>query len=351
MYELIIRVDASELIGTGHIMRMLALAQAWRDHLGTTSSVLFVCAELPGGLPDRMMREGFCVKRVEVKPGAQEDAVQCVAIAREWSQHPKDAWVVVDGYHFGASYQAFLRASGFKLLVIDDYNCLPGYEADILVNQNLGSEKYSYQINEECRLLTGPSYALLRREFRGVELNRASAPSGHGFRLLVTMGGADFHHMTRAVLDALEKLPGEPLNIRAVMGAAYQNFDGLRECIARSRHHVELLIDVERMTDVLLWADLAISAAGSTCWELMSLGVPLAVVMIADNQRDVAREMIDRELAANLGWHEDWIADVGCKRIASLIGDSSMREAMSKRGQAVVNRNGATAVVAAMQER
>ena len=92
--NLIIRADASTEIGTGHVMRCLALAQAWQD---AGNKATFVMAMKSPAIEARLRSEGFEVVIVQQTPGSAEDAVQTEGVA---NQHNAQ-WIVVDGYQFG----------------------------------------------------------------------------------------------------------------------------------------------------------------------------------------------------------------------------------------------------------
>src|SRR5882762_1059360 len=111
--NLLFRTDASVAIGTGHVMRCLALAQAWQQAGG---NVVFVTAEMTPSLEARLRISRIKVARLGVTAGGAEDAARTSAAARS----EKVDWVVVDGYQFDSAYQAGLRADGLKVLFIDD---------------------------------------------------------------------------------------------------------------------------------------------------------------------------------------------------------------------------------------
>src|SRR5437667_346563 len=112
--QVIFRVDASPVIGTGHVMRCLALAQACRRSGG---SAIFGSAEITPALDTRLTGEGFQSVRLSTAPGSVEDATNTVAVALEHNA----SWVVADSYNFGTDYQHAIKAAGLRLLLLDDY--------------------------------------------------------------------------------------------------------------------------------------------------------------------------------------------------------------------------------------
>ena len=105
---LLIRADGSLAIGTGHVMRCLALAQAWRDAGG---DAVFAMADATPALEERLRNEGFEVARAAVQVGSVADAEETAQLAHKHGA----SWVVVDGYEFGEGYQASLKKRGSRL--------------------------------------------------------------------------------------------------------------------------------------------------------------------------------------------------------------------------------------------
>src|SRR3984957_5352884 len=179
---LLIRADASNAIGAGHVMRCLALAQAWQDAGG---QAIFVFAELPALLEKRLESEGFGVVRTMVKAGSPDDADSIIEIAREQSV----AWVIVDGDRFDSVFLDRVRSAGLHLLLVDDFARRESFPADLSVNPNMGAEEKLYREKGSlARLCLGESYVLLRREFRSRPPSRVCPD--RGCRVLVTLGGS-----------------------------------------------------------------------------------------------------------------------------------------------------------------
>jgi UDP-2,4-diacetamido-2,4,6-trideoxy-beta-L-altropyranose hydrolase len=262
----------------------------------------------------------------------------------------KAAYVVLDGYDFDSEYQRAVRAGGCRLLVIDDTVRLTHYDADILLNQNLGAVELKYDCNSDAVVLLGPEYALLRREFIFWRSRLHTVPET-ARKILVTLGGSDPDNVTLNVIQALRGLEITRLQIRVVAGPANPHIEELRDAAAAFPGGLELLSAVSDMAPLMAWADLAITAAGSTCWELACLGLPAVSLVIAENQRGIAEELGTAGVVFNLGWH----AEVSSERLATavdgLLFSSFRRLRMSQKGRALVDGKGTERVVSALLQR
>src|SRR6478735_1361146 len=178
---LIIRADASIAMGTGHVMRCLALAQAWQDQGG---QCIFAMAETTAALKQRLRAEKFEVFVIGSPPASEQD----VARLLELGVSHRASWVVVDGYQFNVSYQRAIKAAGLKVLVVDDGGHCRDYCADLVLDQGFDSREEQYRNREAyTRLMLGTRYVMLRREFRAWRnWKRATPPIAK--RLLITIG-------------------------------------------------------------------------------------------------------------------------------------------------------------------
>ncbi|CAK0776265.1 UDP-2,4-diacetamido-2,4, 6-trideoxy-beta-L-altropyranose hydrolase [Gammaproteobacteria bacterium] len=265
------------------------------------------------------------------------------------------AWIVLDGYHFDPNYQAAVRALGIPVLVLDDmaHHCC--YHADLLLNQNAGAEALHYTADPDTRLLLGPRYCLLRPELRAARDAMQADASERGIemasrprRLLVTMGGADPHGLTSLALRAVAKL-GPTWETKVVVGSVFHRQIELCKQAA-DLPGVEIHTDVRDMSLLMTWADLALSAAGTTTWELACLGVPTLLTVVADNQFSVARTAAEAGCAIDLDWWEGLTATDLAVALEQLAADATRRAAMSTAGRALVDGKGVTRVIQAMRE-
>jgi len=334
--SLLIRVDASLKMGTGHVMRCIALAQTWQIAGGRAT---FVMAESTPGIQARLAQESCGVLSILCAAGSEDDVLQTITLARGRQVE----WVVVDGYQFGGDYSSELKAAGFKVLFLDDYGHAPHYSADLVLNQNAQSDEGTYSAREPyTRLLLGPDYCLLRREFSGWRgWRREIAPVGH--KVLVTMGGSDPDNVTEIVIAALQRLPNVEATV--VVGGSNPHFDALKRLASQGGQRLRLLQSVDNMPELMAWADVAVSGAGSTCWEMCLLKLPMLLIDLADNQKPIAGALNELGGAIHLGAGEHVTADEIAKRVKSLLASAAERTALSERCGRLVDGRGTERVL------
>ena len=339
---LLIRADGDAKIGAGHVMRCLALGQAWQDAGG---QVVFAMAGKTPGLETRIKQEKMEIVKLAVDPGCPDDARQTVHLAHEQQAD----WLVLDGYLFGADYQRSIKDSGLQFLVIDDYGHATHYYADLVLNQNIHAQAGIYKSKEsDTRLLLGTDYALLRREFRLWRGWKRQHPETAA-KILITLGGSDSENVTEKVLQSLGSMQQEGLEITVVVGAANPNYERLEASAGNLPHHVRLTVNAANMPELMAEADLAISAGGSTCWELAYMGLPAITIILSEDQRPIAEKLGELRVVMNLGWYENLIPGQIGQAAEDLGASMATRTAMSERGQELVDGKGGFRVVQAME--
>lgn len=339
---LVIRADASPVIGMGHAMRCLALAEVFIQE--TCGHATFLMARPSEAFVARAAGVGAEVRQLGAEPASPADAQETAEISRALGA----SWLVLDGYAFDGDFQATLVAGGLRVLALDDYGHAGHYSAELVLNPNPGADATPYGAHGPAtRLLLGPRFALLRDEFRRWSSPRPAAPP-RARRVVVTFGGGDPDNVSMRVLDALVAVPG-PLEVLVLVGAANPHEAALRAAAARSPHSVGIEVDVRDMAPRLAWADLAVAAAGGTMLELARVATPQVSIVSADNDAPGAAAMARAGVVVNLGRHEDLSAAVIGAEVAALVDDARRRAELSRRGRATVDGCGALRVLAAMR--
>lgn len=337
--SLCIRADAGERMGLGHMMRCLALAQAWKVRGG---QVKLLSHPVVPSLDRRIEEEGFDLHHLEKACGSLDEASEVASLASRY----KADWLVLDGYHFTPAYRAALKGARRRLLIVDDLADTDVSAADIILNQNVYAEPSMYSLTR--RLLLGNEYALLRREFLPWRGMRPPEPND-ARRVLILLGGSDPDNVTLRVLQMLGSMvTTRRLELTVVVGAANPHAEILRAFLAASRCNAILLVDPPNLPELMTHSHIAISAAGSSCWELACLGLPMLLITTAPNQRRIATRLEEMGLAVSLGWHEDFPPTDAQARLANLLDDRRRRRRVSEQGRLLVDGGGAGRAVDAM---
>jgi UDP-2,4-diacetamido-2,4,6-trideoxy-beta-L-altropyranose hydrolase len=355
-----VRADASPVMGAGHVMRCLSLADGLRRR---GASVSFVSRSLPGHLATLVSERGHEVLDIgaaDAAPGSAGAATGGDLSHSGWlpTTQATDAadtaralgaarcdWLVVDHYALDARWETALRATASRLLVIDDL-ADRAHDCDVLLDQNLHAEaapRYAGRVPPGCELLLGPQFALLRREFRPARAE-AAARAGDVSRLLVSFGGADASSSTVVAIEAVAAALPTLTQVDVVIGADHAHRDAIQQACAR--HGYRCHVQTDRMAELMAAADLAIGAGGVTTWERCCVGLPAVVAAVAGNQVDVVEQAarhglvyaLDGPLSADrLGLH-----------LRALVDNPSLRHRMSRAALATVDGLGVDRTVQAM---
>ena len=231
-----------------------------------------------------------------------------------------------------------MRPGCRKLLAIDEL-ADRNLDVDILLDQNRSPHQarvdYEEYLSGEAVLLAGPHWSLIRPEFRD---NREEARSLNekSPRVLVIMGGSDPDELTSDVLESLIGLKTR-LDIIAVIGQPDQ-LERLELLTKTMSHSLEIRIGETKMAALMAEVDFAISAAGSTVWELCCMGVPMMLLAEEINQQAVVQQAEAAGAAVRLPSVElDCVKAV----LSTMLNGRGRLEVMSRAGQDLVDGQGA----------
>jgi UDP-2,4-diacetamido-2,4,6-trideoxy-beta-L-altropyranose hydrolase len=313
--KVIFRVDASNQMGIGHLMRCLTLAEALRRR---GVEVGFISREHPGNLCELLQQRAIPVVVLPAPKRSHEPISGCdyatwLGISQEEdAQQTIEAlqgeypdWLVVDHYGLDVEWERQLRPHVRRLMVIDDL-ANRQHECDLLLDQNYsigGESRYAGLVPDTCKLLVGTRYALLRPEYALYRL-AAKARKKKIKTVFVYFGGPDPNNLTGLVLRALSNKDLSHLYVIVVIGINNLHKEIL-EKQAHQRPETMLYSAREHLADLMSEADLAIGACGSTTWERMCVGLPAIVISISDNQRPAAEALKKRKLITYAGHFDE----------------------------------------------
>lgn len=339
MAGVLFRVDAGPRRGLGHLRRSLALAAT----LARRGAGVTVLAEPHDDVRGRVEAAGCRLAPLvlsEVEAGRPRDLEQTIAAARVAGADT----IVVDSYDVTSDgYLAALRSTGVRVVAMDDAAGFP-LSAHLVVNGAVGAETLPYRsVTGDTRFLLGPSFALLNQEYADTAV-REIAPVVR--TVLVAVGGADPHAMLPRVLGILDTIDA-PFAITAVAGPFLQSDDQLRARV--TAHGLVIARAPGTLRDLMLAADLAVSAAGQTVYELAATGTPTVAIQLAGNQAQNMRGLVHAGVVADGGAAEDpRFATVLTAAVLATMTDVGARAGMSRIGQRLVDGRGASRVADAM---
>jgi UDP-2,4-diacetamido-2,4,6-trideoxy-beta-L-altropyranose hydrolase len=344
--HLIIRSDAFTTIGTGHIMRCIALAQAWQDQGGDVTFLSHCDSE---ALRQRIIDEGFDFIPIEKPHPDPYDLNHTLEILGQFKiQNSKfKTWVIIDGYHFTSEYQKAVRDYGYRLLVVDDMAHREHYHADILLNQNIHASSLHYSCDRDTVKLLGCEYVLLRREFLKYKDWKREIPE-KAKKILVTMGGSDPDNVTLKVITAIKRLDDPDLEIKVIVGSSNPHVLDIKNAMLHAPCSMLCIENVTNMPELMAWADMAVSAGGSTCWEIAFMSLPSLIITVADNQAGIAEGLGKAGAGINLGWRENISAKQCTQTLKVMLIDKNKRSCLSEQEQRLVNGKGKQKIIRAM---
>jgi spore coat polysaccharide biosynthesis predicted glycosyltransferase SpsG len=143
----------------------------------------------------------------------------------------------------------------------------------------------------------------------------------------------------------LKRVNYPDLEVKIVAGASNPNIEILKDAVHSDRCTMSILSNVKNMAKLMAWADVAVTAAGSTCLELSFMRLPFAAITLAENQNRISEKVEQAGIAIRCGWYYELDAKSLEKRLSQLIHDSSCRSRMSEKAGDLVDGCGAERVI------
>lgn len=318
--NILIRTDSSHHTGSGHVMRTLALTEELIDK---GHRVIFVSSAMLPNLHNRILDTGAKISMIKCEISSQQDVVQTLKISEELEI---DA-VIIDGYQFNEEYLLAINGK-YKVLFFDDEAKLNNISADIIVNGSSLAYKLPYNdIAKKAKLLLGPEYIVLRKEF--ISKYDKILPLEMRHNILVTFGGTDPLELTLPVVQNLLAIIDKDQKIDVVVNS---------EINLPLNPQVIIHKNCDYMADLMQSAGLAISAGGTTISELAFMQVPTLLVVVADNQANHASNVniIDARKLSRLK-----VADQIAQKALMMMENSNLRKDLIEKNMPFFNGEGA----------
>lgn len=327
--KIFIRADGGKSIGMGHVIRTIVLASELRKR----NQVVFLCKNDTSNKYDAGIQK---IKNCDFEVIEIEDKNIIENIIKIQNEHNADI-LISDTYEVNEEYFNKLKPY-FKLTgYIDDVNkCY--MNVDFIINQNINAKKldYSKTTKEGTSLFLGPQFCMLREEFKIACKEKESKESVKD--ILLTLGGMDDSNNTMKILIKLKTLRQR---IHVVLGNAF-NKSVINEVYRFSEEYKNIYpYENANMSELMKKCDIAISACGSTIYELCAMNVPSIGIIVADNQIEVGRVMVEEGMLSDIFSINNFKEDEFVNSIIALIENKTLRDRIQEKQKSVVDVNGA----------
>lgn len=334
------RADGNSQIGMGHIMRCLSIADAAKK--SGENNIFLLSSD---DCKDLIVGRGH---QISVLHSEYEkmDSEEIIPVLKTYEPRA----LFIDSYFVTSEYMEAVhdvcREIGCIMTYIDDRYAFP-YQCDMLLNYNIiaSKEKYVrlYAENPLPFFLLGVSFAPLRKEFQNI-VGRDNAKSV--ISVLVSTGGSDTEHFTLELIK--EAAVNRDYVFHFVVGMMNPDRDRIRE-LSKRTENIVIHENVSNMKELMQSCDVAISAAGSTLYELCATGTPTVTYVLADNQKPGADGFDKKSMIKNCGD----IRELGGKQLAQrliheitiLAQDASERNKRSECMRSMVDGKGALRIM------
>ncbi len=285
MKRVLFRADSSSVIGAGHIMRDLVLAE--KEFSG--DRVIFAVRDLPGNINQAIRAKGY--ETILLEEGTAEELINIV-------RGSGIDTLVIDHYGISAEEERRIKeATGVTLVVLDDFYA--SHHCDILINHNIYADpaRYRGRVPEGCELRCGERYTLIRDAFVRAKRKRAEGEitlNPPGVRhLFLGMGGTDSAGLNVPILETLRSF-GD-VHVHVVTTGANRNLDHLRR-FCEEESSVTLHVDAPDIAEIMAGCEWAVVTPSVILHEVLYLGLPFVAIRTADNQAEMVAYLREKRL-------------------------------------------------------
>lgn len=335
------RVDANEKIATGHLMRCIAIASQCRER---GEQCLFLLAEEKETSRLRSREIPYRVLHTQ-----WDDMESEVPLMQEIMKQERMDWLVVDSYQVTAQYLSKLNQI-VPVMYIDDMALEP-YDVSALLHYGLCLDGEEYQQayqGRDLKLLMGTGYIPLREEFLLQKEGLPEAEIKREKSILLTTGGTDPYDITGQVLKlclARQEFAGYLFHV--IIGSMNRYEKDLRR-LASKYSQIVLHKNVSNMSHYMRHCELAVSAGGTTLFELCACGIPTVCFSFADNQKEGTVGMGKKDVMRYAGdAREDKVPENILKQLLFLQ-EKEVRLEYAKRMQKLVDGRGTERIADAL---
>ena len=363
----VIRADANSKIGMGHVMRCLSVADAL---LKRGEEVLFVTADdtpvpllTKKGIPYRVLHTDYADMEAEL-PELWEVLRELPqgAESPDATLAQKNTSILVDSYYVTEKYLAALKKR-ITTIYMDDIYAF-SYPVDMLINYNIYGEEMGYEKDAafaDTKLLLGANYVPLREEFsagagyvqsrKALSLGAANVTPAEEGGILITTGGSDSFNLAGQLLMEAMKYDALKEKEYHVVSGSLNPHIGELQALAQKHENIHIHCNVTNMAELMAESEVALSAGGSTLYELCAVGVPVIAFSFAENQERLVQTFVKRGIAqygGNYRTDGNKMIQNTIAGLETLLEDKNLRTEYRKKARTLVDGKGAERIAEAI---
>ncbi len=348
-----IRTDGNEVIGAGHLMRCITIAEALARLLGNRDKICFLTAEERSEelLRSRLSgqdapEDGGSFQIVTLGTDYRHMEEELPALESMLRRETSEVCILVDSYFVTDVYLRNLRRYG-RVWLLDDME-QHAFPVDGVINYNCYASVEKYQRLYQgggTRYCLGSRYVPVRSQFqKAAYVLRPEVKD-----ILVTAGGGNAGNV---VPQLLKTLFGENCHFHVALGRFHTRWQEWGDW-ERKSPRIHLYVDVKDMASLMRKCDLAVTAAGTTVYELAAVGLPFVCFSCAENQERLAEYMGEKGIGGYVGaYHREpvKVLDRLREQVRELRENYSLREAYQKEERKLVDGRGADRIAQLLAE-
>lgn len=327
MTAILICADAQPSIGTGHLRRMVTLAEALEDIAAV--DIVFQTSQLGADILASAGHQ-WTTYVAPCTPTSIRD--------RLWKGRFDVA--ILDNYHWSAKTVGPFRNAVPILMVVDDLADRV-HDADILLDQNANHSAGDYDglVPDTCVRLVGGQYCLLSKAFRQAPDHGNSVDDQ---QIFVSLGGGDPKNDLLPLTKALIKRT--PFRLSIATGGHIADAAKLAAFTKDHPKRIELVFDSKSVPEQMRHSRIAVAAGGTMTWERAAIGLPSISLILADNQVDTSNWLQMKGLHETFDLRTDWDPKALAKAVNDLMADETRQLRYARNSRQLVVPDGAVRV-------
>lgn len=330
MYMIFFRADSNLTIASGHIMRCIAIATKFIEK---GHPVQFLISD--DNAVDMLEHYGMPYYILNTN---WQDLLDGVEETVDLMQQYKDSVLFIDSYQVTKEYVSRVKHAGIVGYLGSKKEYLGHIDFIINYSLDIDYDFYAKNYGKKTRLLLGTQYAPLRQEFSNSKFRQKQEVRS----IMLTSGNSSYNGITEKILSALYAEIDESIEIDVVVGAMFSDKESLRKKYAGVKN-IHLYENVKSMAEIMKKVDLAISANGTTVYELSAIGVPVVSFAMVEEQLKSSKAMARAKAVAYCGAsyeNEKMCIKEIINQVHFLSTSNEMRNEMIKRAHDLIDGQG-----------